>query len=167
MKTAVIWGLIAAAIWGVGALLPFQSTDVAQLVPVETLVVSLKDTQLVLDGGTCRGSGNTWEEAWQDLQNSAEGHVFLGTAEQIVFAGAAIKTLPDAVSNRMLRPAANVCVSVGKIPDPKETSAYLSAHNGGITLQTVRAWLKQGQQPELPVLVVQEGGMRLYGREHG
>lgn len=162
MKSVLIWGLILAAVLGIGALLPFESKDVSQLVPVEALVVSIERDQIILNGGDCQGKGETWEAAWQDLQNSAEGHVFFGTAEQVVLAGAAVKLLQEAATSKELRPAANICAALGQVPDPKKAAAYLSAHNGGLTLQKVRAALKQGERLELPVLIIKEGGMRLY-----
>lgn len=161
-------GILAflAAVAGMTALLPFESSDVAQLVPVEALVVSMDQGEVVLDGGACQGRGETWDAAWQDLKRGAEGNVFLGTAEQVILTGAAVDLLPQAAWCEELRPAAVICVSPGPAPEPEEAAAYLSAHNGGVTLQQVRAALLQEQPVELPVLVETEGGLRLYGTKH-
>lgn len=164
-KRIGVW-LFLAVLVGISSMLPFQRNDVAKLVPVEALVVSMERGTVVLNGGDCQGRGKTWQEAWLDLQNSADGAVFLGTAEQVILVGAAANLLPQVAWNEQLRPAAVVCVSPGAAPDPKEAAAYLGAHNGGVTLQQVRTALLQEKTIELPVLVQTEGGMRLYGTEN-
>ena len=163
-KFGIALGL--AAVLGLLALLPFRRTDVAELVPIEALVVAMEHDSVVVDGGECRGCGETWQTAWQDLLNSGNGTVFLGTAEQIVLVGAAVELLPEVAWNEQLRPAAVVCVSPGPAPDVKEAAAYLGSHNGGVTLQQVRMALLQERAIDLPVLVETEGGMRLYGTKN-
>lgn len=155
--------LFLGVLAGFASVLPFQSSDVAQLVPVETLVVSMDQGEVVLNGGACQGRGATWQEAWSDLQKGAAGTVFLGTAEQVVLTGGAAELLPDAAWCEGLRPAATVCVCPGPAPEPEEAAAYLGAHNGGVTLQSVQAALLAGEAIELPVLINGEGGLRLHG----
>ena len=162
MKTIVFWFLLAAAVLGIGSLLPFQSRDVGQLVPVETLVISLEEDQIQLNGGICEGKGKTWETAWQDLQDGAPGYVFLGTAEQVVFVGGAMRLLQQVAEANALRPAAHVCVSVGQKPKPEAITPFLRTHNSGLTLQQVRAAFKQGRELAMPVLEIKEGEMHLY-----
>jgi len=159
-------GILCVALLGLSALLPFERNDVAKLVPVETLVVSVERETIVLDGGECMGRGETWQKAWQDLLQSANGTVFLGTAEQIVLVGTAVNLLPQVVWNEQLRPAAVICVSPGPVPDLKKMTAYLGTHNAGVTLQQVRMALLQEEPVELPVLVETEGGLRLHGTKH-
>lgn len=163
MKKRIGLGLLLLAIVAAAGWLPFQSSDVAQLVPIETLVVSLDDGWVILDGGEALGRGKNWEEAWEDLHHGADGRVFLGTVEQVVMSGAAVELLSDAAWNEEIRPAAAVCTSLGSTPDPEEATAYLSAHNGGVTLQQVRVALLKQETIKLPVLVQTEGGLRLYG----
>lgn len=155
---ALLLAVIVMAGW-----LPFQSSDVAQLVPIETLVISMEDGWIILDGGETLGRGKNWEEAWKDLHHGADGRVFLGTVEQVVLSGAAVELLSEAAWNEELRPAATVCTSLGSKPKPKDATAYLSAHNGGVTLQQVRAALLKEETIRLPILVQTEGGLRLYG----
>lgn len=164
MKRWVI--LVIAAAAAVSAAMPFSRTDVAELISMQALVVSLDQGQVVLDGGRCRGQGDTWEAAWQDLEQSADGVVFAGTAEHVILAGAAIRLLPEVAWSEELRPAAGICVSVGEHPDPEKAAAYLAAHETGTTLLRVREALLQGENAELPVLTETEGGFRLYGRKH-
>ena len=163
MKKRIALGLLLLGILAAAGWLPFQSSDVAQLVPIETLVVSLDDGWIILDGGETLGRGKNWEEAWEDLHHGADGRVFLGTVEQVVLSGAAVELLSETAWNEELRPAATVCTALGSEPDPKEATAYLSAHQGGVTLQQVRAALLKGESIKLPILVETEGGLRLYG----
>ena len=165
MKKRIGLGLLLLAIIAAAGWLPFQSSDVAQLVPIETLVISLDDGWVILDGGEALGRGKNWEEAWRDLHHGANGRVFLGTVEQVVLSGAAVELLSDAAWNEELRPAATVCTALGSKPDPKEATTYLSAHNGGVTLQQARAALLKQETIKLPILVQTEGGLRLYGTQ--
>lgn len=162
MKRIVLFLLFAAAL-RMSGLLPFESRDVAQLVPVEALVVSLEGKTVVLDGGEAKGRGESWSEALADLEQSAGGAVFLSTAEQIVLTGRTMALLPEIVSCSSLRPAAVVCFAPGEPPDPAEVSEYLSAHDGQQTIQRIRTALLQGETVTLPCLLETEGGLRLYG----
>jgi len=163
MIRKLAWVAVLAAALGAGRIFPFESSDVAQLVPIQALVVSAQDGKVVLDGGPCRGIGADWNSAWQDLQQSAEGHVFLGTADHVVLCGTAVELLPHVVKNKTLRPAASVCVCRDGVPKAEDAAAYLSAHSGGVTLQQVRALQLRTGSVRLPELVHAEGGLRLYG----
>ena len=162
MKKYAAWIILTAAALLLLGWMPFERSDVARLAPVEALVVSVEQGRVVLDGGDCQGRGATWQEAWQDLRQGAEGQVFLGTAEQVVLTGSAVELLPQVANSGVLRPAAQVCVCPGPAPDPKQAAAYLSAHETGVTLQRVQAALLRGDDFALPVLTETEGGLRLY-----
>ena len=164
IKKGILLVLLVAALRTSGVL-PFESSDVAQLVPVQALVVSTANGNVVLDGGQCLGVGRNWDRAWEDLQQSAVGHVFLGTAEHIVLCADAIELLPHVVKNRVLRPAAAVCVCPDSVPKAEDVAAYLSAHPGGVTLQQVRALQLRTGAVKLPRLMQTEGGLRLYGTD--
>lgn len=151
-----------AALLRITGLLPFHSSDVAELIPVEALVISIEDGQVVLDGGDCVGMGDDWALAWQDLEKSAAGHVFLGTADHVILCGEAVALLPQVLENRDLRPAASVCVCTDGVPNAKLAAKYLSARKGGITLQQVSALQLRTGTVRLPRLVQTEGGLRLY-----
>ena len=163
----VIWLVVLAAVLSLTGLLPFESSDVASLVPVETLTVDMKENQVILNGGECQGRGETWETALEDLRHGAEGTVFLGTAEQVVLSKRAASVLPDVIRSPELRPAAVICVCPDAPPDPEEITPYLSAHDAGTTIQKVQAVMLRGEGIKLPVLVKTEGGLRLYGTENG
>ena len=160
------WGylvLLCTVIAAAAAAMPFERNDVAQLVPVEALVIFIEDGELVLDGGDCQGRGKTWETAWRDLKQSAEGTVFLSTAEVVVLSGAAVEVLRDIAWNEELRPAAELYAGLGKTLDPEKVAKYLSAHHAGVPLHQARTALLENRKIILPVLVETEGGLRLYG----
>ena len=164
IKRLLMVAALAAAL-RISGLLPFETRDVAQLKPVEALVVSEKEGQLVLNGGETAGNGTDWEIALEDLRQGAEGTLFLGTAEQIVLCGGAKRYLRQIADSEAMRPAAVVVWCPEETLDPKEVSAYLSAHDAGLTLQRVRAAFLRGESVRLPVLVKTEGGLRLHGTE--
>jgi len=163
MKNGLKLLLAVAAAAVCSGLLPFERNDVAQLVPVEALVISLENDRIVLDGGKCKGSGETWEQAWEDFYSAAEGSVFLGTAEYVVLSGGAVRLLPEVVRHADLRPAAGVCASLGETPDAKDAAAYLAAHETGVTLQQVRAAYLRETSVALPAVIETKGGWRRYG----
>lgn len=162
IKKVILLILAAAVLRGTG-LLPFQSSDVAQLVPVQALVVRTQGDRVILDAGPCRGIGPDWESAWQDLQRSAQGHVFLGTADHVVLCADAVHLLPRIVENETLRPAASICVCPEYAPSAGEAAAYLASHDPGVTLQQVRALRLRAGTVRLPRLIRTEGGLRLVG----
>lgn len=162
IKKLIILVLAVAALRLTG-LLPFESSDVAELVPVQALVISTSGSKIVLDGGQCRGIGTDWDSAWQDLRTGAQGHVFLGTADHVVLCGNAVSLLPQVADDPVLRPAASVCVCPDAVPDADTVAQYLQAHDPGVTLQQVRA-LRLGEGAvALPILRQTEGGLRLSG----
>lgn len=161
IKKLLILAVLAAALRLTG-LLPFQSSDVAELIPVQALVISMEDEEILLDGGDCFGAGTNWEQAWQDLQTGAAGHVFLGTVDHVILCEDAVQLLPRVVDSGILRPAASVCTSPEGVPNAKLAAEYLSAHDGGVTLQQVRVLQRRTGAVQLPRLVETQGGLRLY-----
>lgn len=162
MKRIILFVCLAAAL-RMSGLLPFSGHDVADLVPVEALTVDWVQNRVVLRGKDCEGRGESWEAALEDLYQSANGTVFLGTAEQVVLSESAVRVLPDVIRSPELRPAAVICICRGSLPKPEDAAKYLSAHNAGITIQQVQAAMVQGDAVALPVLKETEGGLRLSG----
>lgn len=166
MKRVWIWLSAVAAALALQSLLPFEHTDVAGLVPVEALIVSVENGQIRLKGADCTGTGKTWDEAVTDLHRSAKGTLFLGTAEHVILMGEAESLVLQVAQSEILRPAAEVCRGEGQLPAAKDIAAYLAAHNSGVTLQHVQAAALRGNVPALPVLKQTEGGLRLYGTQN-
>lgn len=163
MMKRLLWIVLAVAVVRLAGLVPFESRDVAELVPVQTLTVTVEENQVVLNGGDCRGRGVDWDAALADLEQSGDGTVFLGTAEQIILSDTALALLPDVIRCSRLRPAAGLCVCSGDPPTPGTVTAYLSAHDVGVTIQQIQASMLEERGIALPRLVQTEGGLRLYG----
>lgn len=159
----IFWIAAVAVLVKLTGLVPFESSDVANLAPVEALTVTMAQNQVVLDGGDCRGYGADWDAALQDLRDGAEGKLFLGTAEQVILSKDALELLPDVVRCGELRPAAVICVCLGDPPDPADAASYLSSHDAGMTIQRIRAAMLAEEGVALPLLLNTEGGLRLYG----
>lgn len=163
----IVWFVLLAAALSLTGLLPFESNDVASLVPVETLTVDRNEGRVTLKGKDCQGHGEDWQSALEDLRESGTGTVFLGTAEQVVISQRAVSLLPDIIRSEALRPAAVICVCPSEPPKPEKAAEYLSAHDAGMTIQKVQAVMLRGEGVKLPMLVQTEGGLRLYGTENG
>lgn len=158
--------LLAAALLSMAGLRPFARRDVAALEPLEALVVSADGGRVLVDGGTCRGLGSSFEMALQDLGRSGQGDVFLGTVSQVILVGPAVRLLPQIVRTADLRPAAAISAAP-EAPDPEDAAAYLAAHDPGLTIGAVRTAIVRGEAIELPRLLETEGGLRLAGTVHG
>lgn len=157
----------AAILLEVTGLLPFQANDVASLLPVQALTVELENGQVVLNGGEAVGRGENLDDALQNMEAVAEGTVFLQTAEQVILSPRARVLLPQLCRWEALRPAAQIMLASEELPNPQKAADYLQAHDGGVTLQRVRAAMLRGERIALPLLHVTEGGLRLETREHG
>ena len=151
-----------AALLKVSGLLPFQTTDVAQLKPVEALVVSVEDGTVLLRSGEAIGVGADWPSALNDLRQGAEGTLFLGTTEQVILCGRAVDLLEQVARSEDLRPGTMVVACGEEQVDPKQAATYLSSHNSGVTLGRVRAAMLRKESVVLQELVNTEGGLRLY-----
>lgn len=158
--------LLAAALLSVSGLLPFERRDAAALEPLEALVVSVDGNQVIVDGGSCRGLGVSFDEAMEDLGRSGQGDVFFGTVSQVILAEPAVRLLPQIVKSPSLRPAAALSAAA-EPPDPEDAAAYLAAHDPGLTIGAVRTALVRGTPIRLPRLVETEGGLRLDGAVNG
>lgn len=163
MKKKWKWLGFAMALAAAKLVMPFESSDVAQLVPVEALVVTWKQGQVRLEGGDCCGVGASWNEAIQDLKQGAKGKAFLATVEQVVLCADAREFLMQVARERALRPAAVVCVGTLPAPDPKEVAQLPANKKTAVTLQQVCAMEQRGEKIDLPVLANTQGGLRLYG----
>jgi len=162
MKKLILFSVLMAAVAASG-LIPFERHDVADLKPVQALVVSYDRGYIDLNGGEVRGRGRTWKEAMADLHRSGSGTVFLSTAEQIILVQSAVRLLPEVLSDGDLRPAAQVCMSGVQVTDVRAAAEYLSAHPTGVTIGKLRTVIGNAGHGSLPVLVYTEGGLRIHG----
>ena len=89
MKRAYLWALLAAGLVLTGVL-PLEAHDPSELLPARVLTVQMEDgwVHTACDSGA-EGVGKTLDAALADMARSAEGVLFLDTAEHILLHGGA------------------------------------------------------------------------------
>ena len=159
----ILLGAAAAALWS----LPFRATDAAKLLPVKTVVVAKTESGYTVDvGAGVKAAGKTLSAALELLRERVSGTAFFRTAEQIILnPAAAAEGLEEITNEPEFRPAAGLYVTTDPDPDARGIARYLSAHPADTTILRVRADLKAGAEPKLPVLRAEGGGYRVYRPE--
>ena len=150
-----IWILLA-----IGALLLTGETgmDLEDLRPVETLLLSTEEEQVILETDTGdRGEGESLPAAVRNLNETSEGRIFLETAAFLIYRPEAAPVLPQLKS--WLRPETAVCVAEENL-DVKTAGRFLNFHRPDCTLREL--W-KKSEEP--PVLSMEKGRYRLAGEE--
>lgn len=154
-----ILGLAAAAAWL--GFLPFQATDVANLIPAQTVFVLKDGTQYTVDvGAGVQAVGKTLKDALAALQEQTSGTVFFETCEQVVLMGDTDTLLSDVAAEEAFRPAAAV-YTVSVPPDIGALSDYLHSHHGELTVSKVKAAAAVGETVKVPQVEVIGGGYRI------
>ena len=103
MKRICIFFLALAGLAYFG-LLPFRAHDVAQLLPVETVIVTRDGGQYCVDiGAGVRAVGRTLSEALDRLQEQVSGVLFFQTAEQVIVTEAAADAIPAVAEQTRFR----------------------------------------------------------------
>lgn len=163
-KSLFLVGVLAVLVlW---KLLPFQGSDVAQLMPIRALTVERKGGQILLDGGVCSGRGGSLEEALADMKNGAAGTVFLATTEEVILSSDAVSLLPELCVWNALRPATRVVAAPAALPEPSLAADYLQAHDPGVSLGQIHGALLRGEPVLLPQLWEEGGGLHLVWQKH-
>lgn len=123
-----------------GCLLLFRGNsgkDLGNLQPVQLVQVTSCNGKLRIRTDTgSMGQGLSVAEAVEDLQRSADGTVFLETADFLLVTALTARFLPDL--SDFLRPG----TEVARIPsyvDGKSAAKYLSAHHPAVTLRQAKA----------------------------
>jgi len=151
--------LVLAAALGALGLLPFRRTDVSELIPVQTIVVTRSGDRYVVDiGQGLRALGQTVAQALDRLRREAPGEVFFKTAEQVVLTEEAADAVEEIVTEPELRPAAGLYLTPDAAPDAEAIGRYLTSHPEDTAISRVRGELSQGQELELPRIRRTEGG---------
>ncbi len=132
--------------------LPFTSSDVGQLRPVQTIALSIQADQVVVQTDTGdRGIGDSWPTAWADLVLTAPGTIFVGTAGFLLLEESATGLLPQLLEDQALSPNCALC-QVSEAVDLTTAGEFLTAHTPDMTLRTARA-----ESGPLPKLMVEDG----------
>ena len=164
-------GFLAAASAVCFWMLAKTGTDAAKLLPARVLVIEERDgaVRVSSDNGAA-GSGETLAAALQQMERSAEGALFLDTAEHIVLLRPSQALLEQTITQPSFRPAAKLYVSRAEELDVSraeelDASALvelLRAHPGKLTLSQARAALLRGEPLRPAVLKLsEEGGVML------
>ena len=150
----VIWLAAVVVLVSVTGLLPFAGTDIAKLHPVEVLIVSKNEDDLLLqtDSGMV-GTGNNVEEALESLRLSSAGNIFLDTANYLIISPDIAKEITSL--SDYLRPACQVYHLEGK-GKVAEIGKYLECHPSQIT---VLDYL-QGKM-NIPLLIMEGESIRI------
>ena len=89
MKRIWLWAVIAAGL-ALSGLAPIKTQDAAELLPARVLLIWTEDgwVHTRCDAGA-EGTGTDLEAALVDMERTAQGALFLDTAEHIVLHGGA------------------------------------------------------------------------------
>ena len=150
--------LILLVLWALGRL-PFRARDVAELLPVRTVLIGREGKIITVDvGAGAKGTGATLHAALDSLRERVTGKVFFGTAEQVILTEEAADVLPQALEEPAFRPAAGIYLTPEEDLDPEAAADYLASHSSNLTLIRCRALLLEGEDPRVPVLRRANGG---------
>ena len=157
----VIWVLIVVLILGALNLLPFRSRELADLLPVKTVIVTRSGAEYTVDiGAGVKAVGDTLSDALKRLQEQTSDDLFLPTAEQVVLTEPAGEAAQAVAEETAFRPAAGVCRTPDPSPDPNALGQYLKTHPSDCTIVDLQAAIAEGREPNLPVLLPVGGGYR-------
>ena len=161
MKKLIRIGLVLAGLGALGVL-PFRAADVAELIPVRTILVTRSGASYEVNiGEGLRALGDTVKKALEALREQAPGEVFYETAEQVLVTETAAQAVEEIAGLPELRPAAGLWLTPDSSLDLQAAGDYLAAHPADLTLTEVRARLLTGEPPSLPRLIPTEGGFRV------
>lgn len=153
-----ITGIVTVICIGLALLLsPFGRTDVAELLPVQTLCLRQEAGQccLVTDGGLM-GQGGNPEEALYDLRRTAPGKVVFSTTRQLVVEDSGAAYFKPLLNLEALRPGTELYWADGPV-DPADAAGWLDRHGVNTTVSRVQAAWLAGERVSLPLLVGGEG----------
>jgi len=133
---------------------PVAATDLDDLIPVETLWITVEEGSLAVNGKDVSGKGGDWQSAMEDLEASAEGTVFLQTVDRIVVSEKAANCLKALREDERLRPSIRLYLLRGAADESLD--AFTAAHGSEATVEN-------GKEP--PLILEEEGRYRLAGAE--
>ena len=140
-------------------MLPRTGTDAAKLLPAQVLVIAQEDGRIVVESDNgASGSGAALPDALDAMRESAEGTLFLDTAEHIILLQSAQALLPAAARQRQFRPAAKLYLARMDTLDAEDCVDFLQAHPGTATLADAHAALLRGKALSPAVLLPGENG---------
>lgn len=131
MKRIVFYIMILAVM----LLIPEQGMDIGKLLPVELIYVYTEDGQVIIETDTRNlGQGQTLQEAFQNLEDTTAGVIYLDTADYLLISEDAqplIKQLQEYV-----KPEVWVCCC-NERAELSEAAAFLAVHKPESKLKDV------------------------------
>ena len=154
---AIISLILVLLVCALAGWLPFESHDVAELEPVQTLLLTAEQGKLCLqaEGGEC-GTGASWDEAVQSFLETSDGAVFLQTAETVILKGDLPAATQAVVEARTLRPATGVYYTQAEL-DLEQITEYLHLRGARCTVSKLRAFRLAGLDAAVPRLALRQG----------
>ena len=141
--------LLAAAALAAGCgLLPWRSSDAAALLPVETLLLDYEDGQVRLSAADGRsGEGSSLAAAMEDLASRAPGELFVGQVARVAVRPTALRLLPGAAADSLLRLNTAVYTWETDTLDIDAGEPYWRAAEQRGTLTTLLQYCTEGKAP--------------------
>lgn len=140
MKRVLIYTLVLAAALTV----PLRGTDVGKLKPVGLIELYKEGESVVIltDSGDS-GIGSSVHAAFENLEQTTAGVIFLDTADFLLLSHDAVESARELEA--YLKPSVRVCYTQEKI-DPQQAAAYLAVHRPSVKLKD---WNRQNTAQEL------------------
>ena len=122
MRKIILYSLLLVA----ALLFPVRGTDVGKLLPVELLQLYKEEEMLVItsDAGAA-GVGTTVEEAIGNMKATANGNVYLDTADFLLVCGLTPEEV--VILKEYLKPTIRIC-KIDVPTDPKTAAEFLRVH---------------------------------------
>lgn len=132
---------------------PMRGSDVGKLRPVGVIQIYKEGESLVIatDSGDS-GIGATLQDAFENLEDTTPGVIFLDTADHLLISWEAVPEIKEL--QRYLKPSICVCIARQQI-DLNLAAEYLQVHHPGIKLKDDRS-LKTA-----PELIQENGRLRI------
>ena len=128
--------------------------EVSQLVPAQTVRIGQFNGYITVETDTgAWGMGGDLAHAVKNMNDTADGQVFLETAEFLVVGAEVTHLIPAAAD--YLRPSCGICVEDGQT-DMTRVGLFLQTHGPEVTLQDYLAGVT-----ELPTLLTTQEDMLL------
>lgn len=136
MKRWILYLLILAVV----LIVPQRGMDVGKLLPVELVSIRTEWGDIVVETDTeDSGRGRTLKAAFENLEKTTTGVIYLDTADYLLLTPEAMEIMGEI--EPYLKKKTQVCICEKKV-DLKGAAAYLAVHNPEVTLDAVMAGMK-------------------------
>lgn len=149
MKRIVIYILALAA----ALMVPIEGTDVGKLQPVSVVQLYRDGESVIIETDTGdSGVGGSVEAAFNNLEETTAGVIFLDTADFLLLDSNAAEVI--GALETYLKPSIRICLVEEKI-DPGQAAQYLAVHRPGVQLKNYKG------QEMLEKLTQENGRLKL------